>query len=134
MFSISRQRCRNTKHPNSAAAATTPLPAHHQKNSSAGADAKYSVNRPSLGEQGLHVDVLLLLGAELEEVARVEAEHAGDDDVGELLDADVVAVDRLVVELAPVGDRVLQPGDAAEQRLDRLVGLQLGVGLGRGED
>ena len=89
--------------------------------------------RPALAalgaaEQRLHVDVLLLVLAEHEEVARAEGQQAGDDDVGELLDADVVAVDGLVVELAAVRDRVLQAGDAPEQRLDRLVGLEFRVG------
>src|SRR5689334_24694704 len=107
--------------------AAAPLTRHHQKKSSAGAVAKYSANQQALGaaEQRLHVDVLLFLGAEFQQLARREVQQPRNDDVGELLDADVVAVDRLVVELAAVGDGVLQAGDAAEQRLDRLVGLEL---------
>ena len=45
---------------------------------------------------------------ELEQLARREVEHAGDDDIGELLDAHVVDVHALVVELAAVGDGVLE--------------------------
>src|SRR5689334_18965952 len=99
MFSISRVRCSITKLPTKAAAATTPLPRHHQKNSSWGAVAKYSVNRSGAAEQRLHVDVAALFLAEHQQVTRREVQQPRDDDVGELLDAHVVPVDRLVVEL-----------------------------------
>src|SRR5262245_39619686 len=63
-------------------------------------------------EQLFHVYISLLLLLKLEELACGEVEHVGDDDVGELLDAHVVDVDALVVELAAIGDRVLQRADA----------------------
>ena len=47
--------------------------------------------------------------------ASLKPNLARDDRVRELLDADVVDVDAVVVELAPVGDGVLQAGDAALQ-------------------
>src|SRR5688572_22757284 len=75
-------------------------------------------------EQLADVHVGLFLGRELEQLRRLEIERAGDDGIGELLDADVVDVHRLVVELAPVGDGVFQAGDARLQLLERLVGLE----------
>src|SRR5919109_1595348 len=113
MFSMRRQRCRNTKLATKPAAATATLPATHQKYSSAGSVAKNSSKPSGAAEQRLYVDVLALFLAEHEQVARPEVQQARHDDVGERLDADVVAVDGLVVELAPVGDRVLEAGDAA---------------------
>ena len=50
--------------------------------------------------------------------------------VRELLDAHVVDVHALVVELAPVGDRVLQRRDARLQIHELLVGLELRVRFG----
>src|SRR5512139_2995717 len=75
------------------------------------------------GKQLAQVDVALLLLRELEQRRLLELEHARDDQVRERLDADVVEVDRLVVELAPVRDRLLELGDAGLQVAEALVGL-----------
>ena len=84
-------------------------------------------------EHFLDVDVGLFGGVEFEELRRLEIEHARDDGVGELLDAHVVDIDRLVVKLAAVGDRVFQPGDASLQLLERLIGFQIRILLGERE-
>src|SRR5512137_1313349 len=67
--------------------------------------------RSSSAKQLAQVHVALLLLRELEQLRRLELEHARDDQVRESLDADVVEVDRLVVQLAAVGDGFLNLGD-----------------------
>ena len=62
-----------------------------------------------------------------------EAEQAGNDDIGKLLDTDIVDIDRFVVELAAVGNRVLERADAALQVLEIFVGAQFGIILGHRE-
>jgi len=47
-----------------------------------------------------------------------------------LLDAHVVQVDRLVVQLTAIGDSAFQSADALLQMAETLVGLELGVVLG----
>ena len=64
-------------------------------------------------EQPAYIDVGQLRVVELEQLKRFEIEHARDDDVGELFDADVIEVDRFVIELSPIGDGVFEPGDAS---------------------
>ena len=86
--------------------------------------------RAGLLEQFLDVDVGFFGAVEFEQLRRLEAEHAGDDGVGKLLDAHVVDVDGFVIELAAVGDCVLEPGDAALQLQESLVGLEVRVGFG----
>ena len=88
----------------------------------------------SAAEQRLQIDIRLLSDAELQQRLLAVAERARDQQVGELLDAHVVYIDRLVVPLAAVGDGVLERGDAALQLHEVLVGAQLGVGLGDRED
>src|SRR5688500_15426380 len=67
------------------------------------------------GEQLLYINVGFFRRFEFEEAERLEQKRARDHIVGKLLDAHVVDVDGLVVELAPVGDRVLQPADSRLQ-------------------
>ena len=50
-----------------------------------------------------------------------------------MLNADVIDIDRLVVQLAPVGDAALQAGDALLKLHEVFVGLQLRIGLGDGK-
>jgi hypothetical protein len=51
----------------------------------------------------------------LEEGARLEAHEAGYEDVGDLGDAGIVAVDVVVEELAAVGDALFEFAEAAPQ-------------------
>ena len=89
--------------------------------------------RPA-AEERLQIHIRLLGDAELQQRLLGVAERACDQQVGELLDAHVVHIDRLVVPLAAVGDGVLERGDAALQLHEVLVGAQLGVGLGDREE
>src|SRR6186713_3335647 len=75
-----------------------------------------SQNQRSLSAKQLaQVHVALLFLGELEQLRRLELEHARDDQVGKRLDADVVQVDRFVVELAAVRNRFLELRDARLQ-------------------
>src|SRR5947209_8443491 len=80
----------------------------------------------------LHLRRLIELGArlaEVEEGLRVEAEWTGDQRGGELLDAGVVFLHR-VVEEAPRGRQlVLDIGDLGLQLHEVLVGLEIRIGL-----
>ncbi len=73
----------------------------HSKSSSGRA------HRTRLSEQRLEIHVGSFGFVELEKLRLPESELAGDDHVGELLDAHVVLVDAGVVRLAPVGNLVL---------------------------
>ncbi len=63
----------------------------------------------------------------------LEAEHVGDDVRGEDLLAHVELHDVVVVELPGVGDLALGPGQLLLEHEEVLVGLELGVALGHGE-
>ena len=78
------------------------------------------------GKKVSDVRVGLVAGGKFQQLGQAEAEQAGDDQVGKLLDADVVVVDAFIVVLAAVGDAVFQPADTLLQVLKRLVGLQFG--------
>src|SRR5690606_20854696 len=84
-------------------------------------------------EQRLEVDVALLHLAELQQLGLLEGEQARQDHVGKLLDAHVVEVDRLVVKLATIGNRILQAGDALLQMLKALIGLEIRIAFGQRE-
>ena len=79
-------------------------------------DAEVQHPEPELSDgsakQLAQVHVAPLFLGELEQRRRLEVEQTRDDQVGEGLDPDVVQVDRLVVELAAVGDRLLEFRDA----------------------
>ncbi|MPN56915.1 hypothetical protein SDC9_204608 [bioreactor metagenome] len=64
----------------------------------------------------------------------IEAEQPGNDQVGKLLDANIIDVDGFVVPLAPVGNRIFQCGDPALQLHEVLVGPQFGICFGDSED
>src|SRR5690606_36115543 len=97
-----------------------------QKNSSTGGAA-------SGVEQGLDVRVAQFFLGELQQGEGAEAEGPGQQQVGELRDAEVVQVDRTVVELAAVGVAVLQIGSTRLEMLEGVVGLELRVVLRQGE-
>src|SRR6185312_11358843 len=84
-------------------------------------------------EQRLDVDVAGFLRAEAQQVLRLETEQPRHDHVGKLRDAHSQAVDRVVVQLAPVGDGALQAADACLQLPERFVGLQRGIVFGQRE-
>ena len=71
----------------------------------------------SLVEQGLHVDVLDFFFGEFQEVSGAERKPTGDDHVGKLLNSNIVQVNGLVIELAPVGDGIFDRGNALLQVL-----------------
>src|SRR3990167_4381303 len=87
------------------------------------------LNLHDLAEQGLEVDVGLFRVAELQQHRLLEGEQPGDQHIGELLDTHVVEIDRLVVQLATVGNAVFQTNDALLQVLKALIGLQLRIVL-----
>src|SRR5258707_9543743 len=68
-------------------------------------------------------------GAEIEELLAGEAEHAGKQRCGHLLDAGVVFLDRVVEEAAAGGDLVFEGGQFARKLLEIAVGLQVRLGL-----
>src|ERR1035437_4053624 len=70
--------------------------------------------------------------AEVEEILAGEAEHAGEQCRGHLLDAGVVFLNRVVEEAAAGGDLVLEVGQLARQLLEVGVGPDVRVGLGQG--
>jgi hypothetical protein len=80
----------------------------------------------SLRKKSFHIDILLLVFAEAQQVERSEVEQVCDDEFGELLDGDVVDAYRIVVELAAVGDRALEAGDARDQVLEVSIALSSG--------
>src|ERR1700756_5644638 len=84
----------------------------------------------SAREGGLQVDVRFLVRLEVQQLGLGEAAEPGDQHSREGGDAYVVGVDRVVVHLAPVGDRGLESADAILQVAERLVRLELGVVLG----
>src|SRR5882757_472517 len=68
-------------------------------------------------------------GAEVEEILVGEAERAGKQGGGHLLDAGVVLLNRVVEEAAARRDLVLEVGQLARQLLEVGVGLQIRIGL-----
>ena len=68
--------------------------------------------KSSSSKQFAHVHVAFLLLGELEQLRRLELEGAGDHEVRERLQPDVVQLDGFVVQLTAVGDRLLQLRDA----------------------
>src|SRR6187200_1759030 len=68
-------------------------------------------------------------GAEVEEFLSGEAEHAGEQRGGQLLDAGVVFLDRVVEEAAARGDLVFEIGQFARKLLEVGVGLEVRIGL-----
>lgn len=76
-----------------------------------------------------HLDIFAVGGIDLPQGAGGKVEQPGDDDVGELLDADVVDGHRVVVVLAAVSDHILQFGDSLTQALKGGVGFQIGIAL-----
>src|SRR6185436_16097911 len=86
------------------------------------------------GKKLLDVDILFLVLAEAQQVERPEAENIGDENFGKLLDGDVVDVHGFVIELAAVGNGIFQPGDAADQMLKRLHGLEFRIRFHGGVD
>src|SRR3989338_7523937 len=81
-------------------------------------------------DQRLDVDVLEFRLLEGQQRPQAEAEQARHDAIRELLDADVVDVDGVVVVLAPVAARRLELRDRFWRVREFLVGAQLGVVLG----
>src|ERR1035437_10599740 len=69
--------------------------------------------------------------AEVEEILAGEAEHAGEQRRGHLLDAGVVFLNRVGEEAAAGGDLVLEVGQLARQLLEVGVGLEVRIGLGQ---
>ncbi|MFM1945530.1 MAG: hypothetical protein RI897_4512 [Verrucomicrobiota bacterium] len=63
-----------------------------------------------------------------------EAEHAGDDIGGEDFAGGVIGHDRVVVGLAGEGDAVFRGGEFFHEAGHGLVGFEIGVGFGKGEE
>src|SRR2546422_7116707 len=98
-----------------------------------------SRRRPAsaLATRGLEADLgglALRFTAELEELARREAERAGDQVRGKLPDARVQVAHHRVVVAARVLHRVLDLAEARLELREVLRGAQLRVGLGERED
>src|SRR5207248_2821476 len=87
-------------------------------------------SRSSAGERRLQIDVRLLVGQEMQQLRRREVAEPGDERVRERIDAHVVGVDRVVVDLAAVSDRGLEAADALLQVAERLTRLELRILLG----
>src|SRR6059036_4346924 len=90
-----------------------------------------------LAARGLEADLgglALRFTAELEELARREAEGAGDQVRGELRDARVQVAHHRVVVAARVLHRVLDLAEARLELREVLRGAELRVGLGERED
>ena len=66
---------------------------------------------------------------EFEQVGFSKTEEPGNDQLWKLVDPDVVRVDAVVVELAPVRDAFLQFGYAPLQFQERFAGLEFGIVL-----
>src|SRR5258708_25601328 len=79
------------------------------------------------------VEHLALLDADVEEIFRRKSERPCQQHRGELLDAGVVFLHRVVEEAARGGDLVLDVGELGLELLEVLAGLQIGVGLAQGE-
>src|SRR5688572_15514956 len=84
-------------------------------------------------KQLAQVHVLARGLGKLEQLGLLEVERARHDQVRKCLRADVVQIHPVVVELAPVGDRLLDFRDAALQVRERRVCPERGVILGYGE-
>src|SRR5277367_3868830 len=95
-------------------------------------DMSGSTLRDALGaaEQRAHIHVALFLGREFQQVRRWETESLRDQDIGEDLHPNVIQIDLVIVELAPVGDGLFQSSDPALQLLESFVGLQLRIAFG----
>src|SRR5262245_21526988 len=76
---------------------------------------------------------LALLDADVEEILRCESERAREQHGGELLDAGVVFLRRVVEEATRGGDLVFDVGELGLQLLEVLAGLEIGIGLARRE-
>src|ERR1700722_8611157 len=68
-------------------------------------------------------------GAEIEEILPGEAERAGEQCRGHLLDAGVVFLDCVVEEAAAGGDLVLEIRQLARQLLEVGVGFEIRIGF-----
>src|SRR5216110_1452756 len=111
------------------AAARPPGAASRRRPASAPASA--------LATRGLEADLgglALRFTAQLEELARREAERAGDQVRGKLRDARVQVAHHRVVVAARVLHRVLDLAEARLELREVLRGAQLRVGLGERED
>src|SRR5262245_25155639 len=76
---------------------------------------------------------LAFLDADVEEIPRRKSERARQQHGGELLDAGVVFLHRVVEEAARGGDLVLDVGELGLELLEVLAGLEIGVSLAQGE-
>ena len=75
----------------------------------------------------LNINILAVFGVDLPQGTLGKVKDAGNDDIGELLDADIVDIDRLVEELATIGDLVFEFSDPVAQLLEGFVRFQLRV-------
>lgn len=64
----------------------------------------------------LHGDIRAMGCIDLPEATRHKVKGAGNQHIGELFDADIVEIDRIVEKLPTVGNLVLQFGDAGTGR------------------
>ena len=62
---------------------------------------------------------------DLPESPRYKIECTGDQQIGKLLDADIVEINRIVEELAAVGDLILELRNPRAELTEGLVGLEL---------
>src|SRR5579863_10212432 len=85
-----------------------------------------------LSELYFHVAAVFL--RHFEQVTPLKMHEAGNEYVRELLDTNVIGIDVIVEELAPVGDLFLEVGDAALKLHEIVVGLELRIVLGHGEE
>src|SRR6266581_7808607 len=89
-----------------------------------------SMVRRQSAEQRLDVDIGLLGQRKFQQRPGIESEQLGNDGIRELLDANVVDVGSIVVQLATVGDGILKGRDTSQQLHKALVGLEVGVAFG----
>ena len=77
----------------------------------------------SAGKEFLYTDIGFFVISEFQKIERPETELVGNDDIGKLLDADIIQVDAFIVVLTPVGDGVFQRCYAVLQVLKCGIGL-----------
>src|SRR5262249_36915884 len=75
------------------------------------------------------VEHLALLDADVEEILRRKSQRTCQQHRGELLDAGVVFLHRVVEEAARGGDLVLDVGELGLELLEVLAGLEIGISL-----
>src|SRR5215831_19900186 len=109
-----------------------PLMVPVDREEAAASGHRLELYRLELHLRGL-VELLALLGTNVEELLRGEAKGAGEQHRGELLDAGVVLLHGIVEEAASGRELVLDVGELGLQLLEVLIGLEVRIGLAQRE-